>query len=213
MRSLQDWKENTMLHKKLENYQIILASSSPRRANILKQLGLKFEQISPEIDEDIFIADPQKPNKYVERIAVAKFMSVLKSLQEVPGNRIIIGLDTIVYLEDTILGKPKDSKEAYEFLKKLSGKTHIVYTGFAGEIVKDDKTNIFLFSEKTSVKFSKITDEEIYSYIETKEPLDKAGAYGIQGYGSQFIEKINGCYFNVMGFPVNLFYKLIRGKI
>jgi len=191
-----------MLHKLLNTKQIVLASASPRRSELLKLIGLKFITIPADIDEDFAYLDQSSPLKYVKRIAIEK-CNVVKD--KVSDDCLVISADTIVYHDKQILLKPNDPKQTFSFLQLLSGKTHQVYTGVC---ISYNRRLIYDYA-KTYVTFKDLSETEIIDYISTNEPSDKAGAYGIQGYGSQFIEKINGCYFNVMGFPINLFYKMV----
>ncbi|HAQ62631.1 TPA: septum formation protein Maf [Candidatus Delongbacteria bacterium] len=184
---------------------IILASKSPRRKELLENIGLKFSVKPADIEE-------------VHR-GVAGFGEIVMDLAEQKGeavrglmfhDRIIIASDTIVVINDSILNKPDDRDHAFEMLNVLSGKVHSVFTslyvydGYLKKTVKE-------YTE-TKVEFYQMTDEQINGYLDTHEPFDKAGAYGIQGYGSKFIKKVDGCFFSVMGFPVPLFsqkmYKL-----
>jgi septum formation protein len=192
-----------MIHNILNNKQIVLASASPRRVYLLKQIGINFIQYPANIDETIHPSDNVNPKRYVHKTAHKKNSFVKKQMDE---DCVVIAADTIVYLNGTILSKPINSQEAFSFLTQLSNNTHTIYTGLSISYKDVTLTEI----EKTHVKFCTLTDDEIDSYIETKEVFDKAGAYGIQGYGSQFIEKINGCYYNVMGFPIRLFYEMIK---
>ena len=122
------------------------------------------------------------------------------------SDSLIIGADTIVVLDGIVLGKPSDARQAREYLALLSGKTHAVYTGLCLCRSKRCVTDY----ERSMVEFAPLSEAEIQAYVETGEPMDKAGAYGIQGFGSQFIRRINGCYFNVMGFPIHLFYRMLK---
>ncbi len=172
---------------------LILASGSPRRIELLKQIGLKFSVVVPQVDEEI--KDENEPEKVVLEIARRKAEKVFKDYED----SIVISADTIVYFEDKILGKPKDKADAKETLKKLSGNWHKVYTGVC-IFSKSAKTE---FVEVTDVKFRDLTDWEIDYYVDSGKPLDKAGSYGIQEFGSVFVERIEGDYFNVMGLPVS----------
>ena len=186
-----------MLHNLLEDKEIILASRSPRRAFLLKQVGLHFEQIPSHIDEHINGMDPEE---YVLHYAQKK----AEEIQKRYPNSLIIGADTTVILHNEIIGKPNNKKDAFAILKKLSGNCHEVFTGVS-ILFRDIQISDIA---KTKVYFNEISDDDLREYIATGEPMDKAGAYGIQGYGSQFIGKIEGCYFNVMGFPIPLFYEM-----
>ncbi|MDF1612168.1 MAG: Maf family protein [Stygiobacter sp.] len=181
-----------MLNK---NIQITLASKSPRRRKLLKSLGLKFRSISVDLNEDIL--DGEHPILTVKRLSLHKLELAKNKIK----SGIIITADTIVVLNKEIIGKPKNEKDAFNILKNLSGKTHIVYTGFAIENVDNQKKIIDY--EKTKVTFRVLSDDEINEYIKSGSPMDKAGAYGIQDdYGALFVSKINGCYYNVVGLPL-----------
>ncbi|MDI6784915.1 MAG: Maf family protein [bacterium] len=182
--------------------QFILASKSPRRAQLLNQVGLQFKIIPSHIDESIHLS--ANPVQAVRQIALAKAQSVAENQK----TGIIIGADTIVVSNRKIVGKPKDKSDARRLLNQLSGRTHQVITGVA---VIDARTKRKKVSHCiTSVRFRKLTKPEIDAYIATGDPFDKAGAYGIQGKGALFIEKINGDYFNVVGLPLVLLMKLIN---
>src|ERR1035437_5406278 len=165
---------------------IYLVSKSPRRKKLLEQINLTFN-----------ILHVERPDDAVRRIALEK----LNVAKEIINNGIIITADTIVVIHGKIIGKPLNKHDAVRMLKKLSGKTHIVYTGFSihNTVAKKTITDY----EKTYVTFRKLNVNEILEYVETGSPLDKAGAYGIQDdYGAVFIKKINGCYYNVVGLPL-----------
>lgn len=170
---------------------IILASQSPRRQELLKLITNDFEIKVSNVDETL-------PSGISPKDAVL-YLSIIKAEPFKNDSDIIIGADTVVALDGKILGKPKNDENAREMLKFLSGKAHSVFTGVTlikGDIAKS-------FAVETKVKFFDLTDEEIDEYIKTGEPADKAGAYGIQGYGSLLVEKIDGDYFNVVGLPVS----------
>ncbi|MBQ4040228.1 MAG: septum formation inhibitor Maf [Oscillospiraceae bacterium] len=172
---------------------IVLASASPRRRELLEMMGLKFE-ILPAKDE--LDAEGLSPAEAVAKIALGKAMSVAKLRDK---DDLVIAADTLVCLDGELLGKPKDEDEAFEMLKKLSGNEHQVYTGIAVSQGAKHASG----AEMTKVRFCKMSDEDIRNYIATFEPMDKAGAYGIQGKGAVFIEGIEGDYFNVMGLPLH----------
>lgn len=172
---------------------IVLASASPRRRELLEMMGLEFEIIPAKDELD---AEGLSPDEAVAKIALGKAMSVAKLRAE---NDIVIAADTLVCLNGELLGKPRDEAEAFAMLKKLSGNEHQVYTGVA--ISQGDKS--VSCAEMTKVRFCRMSDEDIKNYIATFEPMDKAGAYGIQGKGAVFIEGIEGDYFNVMGLPLH----------
>ncbi|MDA3861039.1 MAG: Maf family protein, partial [Melioribacteraceae bacterium] len=182
-----------MLKTKLPIY---LASKSPRRKILLKQLGLSFKSFSVDMDEIVF--ENESPIKTVKRLALEK----LQIAEKIKSNGIIITADTIVVLNKEIIGKPRNIKDAKIILEKLSDKKHFVYTGFAvkNSILQKQKIDY----EKTEVIFRKLNSKEIKNYISSGSPMDKAGAYGIQDdFGAVFISKINGCYYNVVGLPLS----------
>lgn len=185
---------------------IYLASKSPRRKKLLKQLGINFKSFHVDLDE-IFIKN-ESPIKTVKRLALEKMFEA----EKVKNNGIIITADTIVVLKNEIIGKPKNSKDAKNILKKLSNNKHFVYTGFA---VKNCTTEKVIVSyEKTEVTFRNLKSEEIDDYVATGSPMDKAGAYGIQDdFGAVFISKINGCYYNVVGLPLAKLYTSLNEVI
>lgn len=175
--------------------KIILASSSPRRKDILNRYNLNPLIFSAQIEEK------QSIGETAEQIAMSlAFEKSIWVSNHFSNGEIIIGADTIVVLGDIILGKPKDEEDAYKTLSLLSGKEHRVITGIC--IIKAN-TNIKIIDyETTLVKFRHLSDGQISRYIQTKEPMDKAGAYGIQGFGQILVEKIDGCYSNVVGLPL-----------
>ncbi|OSB17211.1 septum formation inhibitor Maf [Clostridium sporogenes] len=178
---------------------IILASASQRRQELLKRILGNFQIIVSDFDESSI---PFKNNIpfYVMNLAEGKARSVSKKIMD-QDNNLIIGCDTIVAFNNRILGKPKDKKDAFEMLQALSGNEHEVYSGLAILDVKSNK--IIKDFVCTKVKFSKLTSSQIEKYINTGDPMDKAGAYGIQGKAGVFVENINGCYYNVVGLPLN----------
>ena len=178
--------------------KIVLASGSPRRQELLKYITSDFEIMPSDIEE----VASGTPKEQVIKLALDKASDIA---QKRPDD-VVIGADTLVAIGDEILGKPKDKADAECMLRKLSGNTHCVYTGIA--VIADGriKTSCVV----TEVRFNDMTDEEIDEYIDTGEPMDKAGAYGIQGYGGKFIDRIDGCYFNVMGLPQSVVYEMVR---
>jgi len=177
---------------------IILGSSSQRRIELLKTFKIDFVAISPEIDESEI--NSTNPEDIVIELALKKANAIKAKADDT-----IISADTLVCTSKKIFGKPKNSKEAFEMLKELSGKWHKVFTGVCVKI----KSEEILFYEMTKVKFRKLEDSEIEYYISTGEPLDKAGAYGIQGLGGVFVEKIIGDYTNVVGLPLPKLWKIL----
>lgn len=188
-----------MLHEILNDKKLVLASASPRRQEIFNMLGLNPLIIPADIHEPI---DERPPWLIVKSHALHKAIKVSKLFD---ANTVIVAADTLVYLNKTIFGKPESKLDSENYLAMLSDKTHAVYTGIS--ILYKNKT--LTDYAKSLVQFKELSNEEIQSYIKTKESFDKAGAYGIQGYGCQFIKGIKGCYFNVMGFPVHLFYTMM----
>lgn len=180
---------------------LILASASPRRSEILTLAGYNFKTVPSCADENISPM-PASAALFVEKLAALKAHEVfLKN-----PDACVIGADTVVVLDGQILGKPKNEEDAFSMLKKLSGKTHTVYTGVS--VISKDKS--VTFHEASNVTFNTLSDEEIRAYIATKEPMDKAGAYGIQGYGAVFVSHIDGCYFNIMGLPISKLYNVLK---
>ena len=184
------------------NFKIILASASPRRKTILSQVDLDFIIEPSNINEDFSIG--LLPKAFCEHWAREKANNIAKS----HSDKLIIGADTIIKNNDKILGKPKNYKESFAMLKSLSGKTHQVLTGVS--LIHLDLGIDFTFNESTDVSFCFLTDEEINIYIDKYKPYDKAGSYGIQDGFSVYVEKINGCFYNVMGFPISRFYKFYK---
>ena len=176
--------------------KLILASSSPRRAEILANAGLPFSVLSSAVDESPYPGET--PEALVQRLANAK--ADLVTARAV-GPAIVVGADTVVVLDDKILGKPRSTEEARHMLQQLSGRTHSVLTGVAMVRLPDGERRQFI--ESTLVHFRPITEEEISSYLATEEPHDKAGAYAIQGQAGRYIPRIEGCYFNVVGLPLS----------
>lgn len=180
---------------------IILASQSPRRRELLGQMGLTFRIIVPDIDEHMDRTLP--PDRLVETISAEKARAV--ALEAGP-EAVVIAADTVVAWNGEILGKPRDEAQAREMLGHLSGQSHQVYTGFTVRRGESSVTR----SECTQVNFRPLTRSEIAAYVATGEPMDKAGAYGIQGLGSLLVEGIRGDYFNVMGLPVCLLGQTLK---
>ena len=191
----------------IREMQIVLASASDRRKELLLRLGIEFKVMISDFDEESVNFDGDC-SKYVQKLATGKVLDISNKLQDTSGN-IIIGCDTIVSINDNVLLKPKNKKEAFLMLKSLSGKEHQVYSGIT-LLNTEDKSLVSDF-ECTRVVFSKLTDETINWYIETGEPMDKAGAYGIQGYAGAFVKEIHGCYYNVVGLPLNKLCFMLRG--
>lgn len=173
--------------------RFILASASPRRKEILENAGYSFEIIVSDADENI--TEVMTPEKTVEELAKRKAMAVLKD----NADAVVFGCDTVVAIDGKILGKPTDDEDAFNMLSMLSGRTHTVSTGVC--ICSADKVSVF--SNTTEVEFYELSEETIRGYIATGECSDKAGSYGIQGYGNVLVKEIKGDYFSVMGLPVS----------
>ncbi len=190
-----------MLRQKLKDYNIILASGSPRRQEFFNGLGIDFEIRLKPIEEDF-------PD-HLKRQEITNYLAELKSVpfnKELKDNDILITSDTIVWHQDEALGKPKDDKQAFEMIQSMSGKTHEVMTSISFTTKDSQKT----VHDITKVTFKVFTDEEIWYYIQNFNPLDKAGAYGIQEWIGQIgVTKLEGSYFNVMGLPVHLVYQTL----
>ncbi len=180
--------------------KIILASNSPRRKELLKYITDDFSVYVSNVDEEYDIN--LLPHEIVMYLSKQKALPVSNKFP----NDLVIGSDTIVSLDKEILGKPQNKDDAYQMLKKLSNNTHQVITGVS--LIYNNTVDSFYST--TDVTFYELSDEEIYAYINTQEPFDKAGAYGIQGYASKFVKEIKGDYFTVMGLPVGKLYQKIK---
>ena len=206
-----------------QNVVIILASGSPRRKDLLMQAGLEFEVVISDVEESV---TKDIPKEVVIELSEQKCRAVTdefirktpKSISDLidvrKGGILVIGADTVVSMDKAILGKPADSKEAFKMLMNLSGKTHEVYTGVSCKILQYNEyteglieTDSFSFYSETKVNMYPFNEYEALDYIATGEPMDKAGAYGIQGIGERLVESINGDYNNVVGFPLSRFMK------
>lgn len=185
--------------------KMILASASPRRRELLTQAGFSFEVKVSDADE---IITEKEPDKIVKELALVKACAVAASETEA----LIIGADTIVTVDGKILGKPRDAEEAFSMLSMLQGRTHQVYTGVALITKEEELQKSHVFSEKTDVHMYPMTEQEIREYIATGEPLDKAGAYGIQGRAAVYIRKIEGDYNNVVGLPISRLYQELKSS-
>lgn len=189
-----------LINRWLGGKKVTLASGSPRRREMLETVGLDFEVVIPPINEDA------KPNVAPKMYAVAQAICKLQSVSVPEG--IVIAADTIVVLGDKILGKPTDREDARRILRLLSGKKHIVYTALA---LRDSESGkVVVNAEASRVIFRELSDQDIESYVDSGEPLDKAGAYGIQGMGEFLVDRLDGHLNNVIGFPLELFVNLLR---
>ena len=183
----------------------VLASKSPRRKELLKNIGISAEIVPANVDESALSTLP--PDKMVTQLALLKASDVARSFR---ADTYVIAADTVVVLDGKIFGKPHDIEDAKRMLTALSANTHNVYTGYC--VIRCRDGAAVSKYEKTDVTFRALSEREIDAYIKTREPMDKAGAYGIQEKGSIFIEKINGDYFNVVGLPVCALSKLLRDE-
>ena len=183
------------------NYKVILASESPRRAEILKMIKVNFEAVPSKIKEEI------NPNIEQNEVAISISRAKAETISHKYPNDIIIGADTIVVFNKEIFGKPKDKNESKKMLKALSGKSHKVITGVT--IMNKRLRLLKTFSETTEVFVQKIPNKKIEFYINNYNTLDKAGSYGIQDWFSVWVKKINGCYYNVMGLPVSKLHRYL----
>jgi septum formation protein len=187
--------------------KLILASASPRRAEILRNAGIRFEICSTDVDESRL--DNESPSDYVRRLALAKAVSAAEKNPNLGADVLIIGADTVVVVDDdAILGKPESSDDAKRMLRSISGRVHQVHTGLA--LLQNSGMQQRVVEEITRVHFAHLTDQEIEEYLATGEPFDKAGAYAIQGLGGRYVSRIEGCYFNVMGLPLARWWTLLR---
>lgn len=174
---------------------LILASASPRRAEILRNIGAHFTVCPADADESI---EPNTaPADAVRELSRRKAFAVLS--ENAAPDTLVLAADTVVSVDGNIIGKPKDENDAFHILKALSGREHNVFTGYT----LCDHETMYTGCEKTAVWFRELTDDEIYRYIKSGEPMDKAGAYGIQEKGAVFVRRIEGDYFNVMGLPIS----------
>ncbi len=186
--------------------KIILGSGSPRRKELLSQIGVPFEVRISEKEE---IYTSTVPKAIVKELALMKAENVASEIQA--ENVIVIGADTVVVHKEQILGKPKDEQEAFDMIRSLQGDVHQVYTGVAFlNFDENGEKSAISHAVETKVYVNPMSTEEIERYVESKEPMDKAGAYGIQGKFSAFIEKIEGDYFNVVGLPVSYVYQVLK---
>jgi septum formation protein len=184
----------------LKNLNLVLASGSPRRSELLRAAGIDFTVRVADVDEKVL--PNELPRDYVVRLSREKARAVAAD------GEVVLGADTTVVALNEIIGKPEDAKDAERMLRLLSGKWHEVLTGVSlvsGSQVSSDVA-------VTRVKFSKLSDEEINWYVASGEPMDKAGAYGIQGYASRFVERIEGSYSNVVGLPVQMVYRMLESQ-
>jgi septum formation protein len=186
---------------------LILASASPRRRELLAQAGFVFEVEAADLDETQRVGE--EAGAYVRRLAEEKAGAVFARRRGEDSGLIVLGADTSVVCDGEVLGKPADAVDAERMLRMLSGRTHLVLTGVAAVT----RAGVVSDVETTSVTFSAIAEDELKAYCTTGEPLDKAGAYGIQGYAARWVPRIDGCYFNVMGLPIARVVGLIEEAV
>lgn len=186
------------------NDPLILASASPRRADLLRTIGCRFDVVPSQVDED---TEPGlSPGEVVATLAARKAADVAAGYPD----RVTIGADTVVAVDGTVLGKPRDRTDAAAILRALSGRTHAVLT--AVTLLWPARSREENVLERTEVRFRDLSDADVTRYLDTDEPWDKAGAYGIQGRASVFVERVDGCFYNVVGFPLTAFW-LALGRI
>jgi septum formation protein len=183
--------------------KLVLASASPRRKELLHLIGLDPEIIPPDIDEAPRPAEAT--GAFLERVTIAKGIAVYKKKF---FSQLLVSADTVVLLDGSLIGKPVDRQDAFLMLRRLSGKRHEVLTGLA--LMYQGETRFAI--SRTHVYFKELDDREINFYLDHENFMDKAGAYAIQGRAAVFVERIEGCYFNVMGFPLNLFYRMLNER-
>jgi septum formation protein len=183
---------------------LILASASPRRAELLRAAGIPFEVVVADVDERVLPGEAPEP--YVRRVAEAKAAAVIRNA----AGRPVLAADTAVVADGIILGKPDDADDARRMLRLLSGRAHEVMTGVCLMSSGGSAPHISSAVESTAVWFADLSPDEIECYVQTGEPMDKAGSYAIQGLGSRFVTRIEGSYSNVVGLPISLVYRLLR---
>ena len=190
--------------------KLILASGSPRRRELLEQIGFPFEVITSDAKE---VYHSEQPDEIVKELSLLKAKAVAESIASLGDSEtgVVLGADTVVVRDGEILGKPVDETDAFRMLSSLQGRMHQVYTGVAVlSCSKDGIKIVDQHAEETKVFVHEMTEKEIQDYVDTKEPLDKAGSYGIQGSFAAFIDKIEGDYFNVVGLPVAHVYQILK---
>jgi septum formation protein len=183
--------------------KVVLASASPRRKELLRLIGLEPEVIPADIEEAALPGE--EIGAFLQRVAVAKGLAVYHKRF---FHALLVSADTVVRLDGSLIGKPAGRDEAFSMLSRLSGRQHEVLTGLA--LLHEGETSFAI--SRTLVRFKELEEGEIGHYLEREEFMDKAGAYAIQGRAAVFVERIEGCYFNVMGFPLNLFYRMLKER-
>ena len=190
--------------------KIILASGSPRRKELLNKLSTNFEIITNDFDEEDIKNSEKKPEELVKKLSLGKANSVFNEIKDKYYDVTVIGADTIVYFNNKFIGKPKDEQDAINMLKKLQGKTNNVYTGMTVIIKKNNEIKYETVFSKSTIYFKEMSDKDILEYVKTKEPLDKAGAYAIQGIGSKYIQKYTGDFNTIVGLDINKLEKILK---
>ncbi len=185
--------------------QLILASKSPRRIELIQKLGVEYRIVGADIDE--VFDENLLPFENATETAREKAQNVFEQI-DISDEMVVLGVDTIVVQNQSVIVKPKDRKDAFDILRKLSGNTHEVISGLA--FISQEK--IMKKHVVSLVEFADLSDEEINRYLDTQEPYDKAGAYGIQGTAGLFVKAIHGCYFNIMGLPLQKVYEILRDE-
>lgn len=185
--------------------KLILASSSPQRAEVLRKAGFVFEVMPAQVDESL--STGEMAGDFARRLAEMKARAVAAKLPQTGNPGIIVGADTVISVDGLILGKPADARDARQMLRRLSGRTHEVITGLA--VLSWPGGEQRIEQEGTRVTFAALKENEIEDYVATGEPLGKAGAYAIQGLGGRFVERVEGCYFNVVGLPLARLYRIL----
>jgi len=183
--------------------KLILASGSPRRAEVLRSAGFAFEALSTNVDESLRAGE--SPDAYVLRLAETKARAAAARIK---GEALVIGADTTVVIDELVLGKPESPEEANRMLARYSGRTHEVLTGLA--VIRVPSGEASIQEECTRVTFASMTQQEIEDYVASGEPFDKAGGYAIQGLAGRFVTRVEGCYFNVVGLPLARLYGMLR---
>ena len=194
-----------MLASLVKNYDklnFILASASPRRSDLLRNIGMQFKVVISDVTEDEIV------NGDIDNTLINNARKKGNTVATRNPDSIVISADTVVILDDHIMGKPNNSTEAFQMLQKLNGRIHVVKTAFG--LILNRYHKMYFDTVATRVKFRQLDNQEIEAYVQSGEPSDKAGAYGIQGKGSLLIDSIDGCYFNIVGFPISKFFVALK---
>ncbi len=192
----------------MSGYRIVLASGSPRRKEILGKLQTDFEVMVSNVEE---ITDETEPVEIVKALSKLKAEDIFGKIHDETEKIVVIGSDTVVAYKGEIMGKPKNREDAFRMIRQFAGDKHTVYSGVT-IIIKNDEVKKITFGVGTDVEVDSMTDEEIYSYIDTGEPFDKAGAYAVQGLFAPYIKGIHGDYYNIVGFPIHDVYSVLKDE-